>query len=121
MNGKLQTLISYFAPKFEQVKEISLTHKKKKKPYEKKKRIIEKNLHAKRNKTIWKLRFFLEETVISSSRIWNPSKPISQGSWKRVSVRFWFSFSAAKQTEEREEELSVTFQSMAWKKPMKLS
>lgn len=38
------------------------------------------NLHARRNKHIWKLVFFLEKIVIISKTTWNASKHINHGS-----------------------------------------
>lgn len=42
-----------------------------------------KNLHASRNKHIWKLIFFLDIITISSNTKWNSIKHISQGSWRK--------------------------------------
>lgn len=40
------------------------------------------NLHAVRNKSIWKLRFFRVVMAIISNTKWKPIKPINQGSCK---------------------------------------
>ena len=38
------------------------------------------NLHAKRNKHIWKLICFLDKKVTSNRAKWNDNKPINHGS-----------------------------------------